>query len=324
MPGKNDKNITEHLHHSSTYYPTLPNINNPYITASTSDNTRKAYRQDIRHFITWGGLLPTTPDVIMQYLQAHASILNSRTIARRLIALKNWHIYQGFIDPTAHAAVKKTCLGIQRIHGKPKDKAPALGMEQLVQMVSYLKAQQSLAALRNSALLQLGFFGAFRRSELIQIKLCHLEFLSQGLEIQIPHSKTDQFHVGQVCAIPYGNELLCPITALQKWLEVSRIKEGAIFRRICHNKRVSEQTLSAQSLNLIIKSIAKACELPQAAKYSSHSLRRGFATSASQRGVSFPTLMRHGRWKNERTVFEYIEEGQRFEDNAAKMILHKL
>src|ERR1700721_1152749 len=73
-----------------------------YIQAATSHNTRRAYRQDIQHFIAWGGLLPATPDIIISYLHEHAEILNPRTLSRRLTALKNWHTYQELADPTAH------------------------------------------------------------------------------------------------------------------------------------------------------------------------------------------------------------------------------
>ncbi len=63
------------------------------------------------------------------------------------------------------------------------------------------------------------------------------------------------------------------------------------------------------------------CNLANAEKFSSHSLRRGFATTASRKGVPFVSIMRHGRWRHEGTVLGYIEEGQRFQENAAKMIL---
>lgn len=98
-----------------------------YIIAATSDNTRRAYQSDIRHFIEWGGLLPTTAETMMHYLQQQAERLNPRTLVRRLTALKNWHLYQGFPDPTSHSMIRKTLSGIKHIHGKPKDKAKALG-----------------------------------------------------------------------------------------------------------------------------------------------------------------------------------------------------
>ena len=78
--------------------------NNPYIHAATSANTRRAYQTDIRHFEDWGGRLPTNTQVILDYLQTFAPKLNPRTLSRRLIALKHWHLYQGFSDPTQHPA----------------------------------------------------------------------------------------------------------------------------------------------------------------------------------------------------------------------------
>jgi hypothetical protein len=82
---------------------------NPYLHAATSDNTRKAYQNDIAHFVSWGGLLPTSPHVIIHYLQAYAIQLNPRTLVRRLTAIKHWHTYQNFPDPTAYPYI---CLRI--------------------------------------------------------------------------------------------------------------------------------------------------------------------------------------------------------------------
>ena len=73
--------------------------------------------------------------------------------------------------------------------------------------------------------------------------------------------------------------------------------------------------------NIIIQSIAKACRLPDADQFSSHSMRRGFATEASKKGASFGAIMRQGRWRHEGTVLGYIEEGKRFEGNAADVLL---
>ncbi|TAK75601.1 MAG: integrase, partial [Gammaproteobacteria bacterium] len=51
-------------------------VSNPYIKAATSENTRKAYRNDIQHFEKWGGRLPASPESIILYLQAYAAVLN--------------------------------------------------------------------------------------------------------------------------------------------------------------------------------------------------------------------------------------------------------
>ncbi len=298
----------------------LQNVN-PYLHAATSENTRKAYQQDIRHFMVWGGLLPTTPEIILQYLQHYAEKLNPQTLKRRIIAIRHWHTYQGFNDPTSHPLIIKMLSGISRLHGTPPTKAPTLSVEQLIKIANYLSAQGSLAAYRDNALLQIGFFGAFRRSELAALKWEDINFVAEGLVILIPRSKTDQEGKGLICAIPYGNKVLCPVGALQQWRKRSNITMGPVFNRISKNSQQKSSALSPVSINWIIKKYAQVCELPDAKSYSGHSLRRGFATAASRKGASFSAIMRHGRWRHEGTVHGYIEEGQQFKDNAVNSIL---
>jgi integrase len=292
-----------------------------YIAAATSANTRKAYQQDVRHFMAWGGLLPTTPDVIIRYLENYATELNPRTLVRRVTALKNWHLYQGFADPTAHPLLRKTLVGIKNIHGKPKDKAAALQVADLITMANFLRARGKLSDWRNNALLQIGFFGAFRRSELTAIQYEHVHFMPQGIEIIIPRSKTDQFGAGQKCAIPYGDQILCPVVALKAWCAKANIATGYIFRGITRGDAIMHKPIAAEHLNIIMKTLARHCNLPNADGYSSHSLRRGFATAASQRGASLSAIMKQGRWRHSDTALGYVEEGLRFEDNAASIVL---
>ena len=296
---------------------------NPYLHAATSDNTRQAYQNDIKHFVAWGGLLPASADIVIAYLQAFATTLNPRTLVRRLTAIKHWHTYQGFFDPTSNPNVRKTLTGIMHVHGTPKEKAPALTIENLVSMTTFLKAQNKLSAWRNNAILQVGFFGAFRVSELINIHVEHITFSKEGMEVLIPRSKTDQIGEGQHCAIPYGDEQLCPVTALKAWCEHAGISDGVIFREVDKHGNIGTKPLSGKSISIMIKAVAKNCHLSDADDFSSHSLRRGFATTASRSGAPIMSIMRQGRWRHEGTVLGYIEEGQRFEANAAKIILQK-
>ncbi|MGE3920798.1 MAG: site-specific integrase [Gammaproteobacteria bacterium] len=296
---------------------------NQYLAAAISHNTQRAYQQDIQHFRYWGGLLPTNPQQIIAYLEHYAALLNPRTLQRRLTAIKQWHFSQSMTDPTTHPLIAKTLKGILRIHGQPLVKAPALTWEQLQIMVHYCEQQNTLTDLRNSTLLLLGFFGAFRRSELTAIQFEHLQFHEKGLEIVIPRSKTDTTGEGSLVAIPHTHQTICPVMQLKKWLKNSNIQCGFIFRRMHKNQRLSEAPLASQNVNFIMKTIAKVCRLPNAEKFSSHSLRRGFATAASQKGAPFLTIMRHGRWKHQGTVMGYIEAAQSFENNPIDLILNK-
>jgi site-specific recombinase XerD len=306
------------------HYPAVnPGLTNPYIHLATSNNTRKAYRSDIRHYEAWGGRLPATPDMIAHYLHFYADKLNPRTLTRRLIAIKHWHEYQGFNDPTYHPAIQKTMTGILRTHGCPKEKARALMPDELSQIVKQLADDPSLAAARDNALLQTGFFGALRRSELVAIHHEHITWDKAGIEILLPASKTDQAHEGQYCVVPYGNETLCPIKALKNWLDRSHINTNAIFRPITLGDRLGDTALTPLSVNYILKARANLAGLSNIDRLSSHSLRRGLATSAARAGAPLQAIMRAGRWKQTNTVMEYIEGSERFTENAAAHVLQK-
>ena len=299
-------------------------LTNRYQIAATSDNTRRSYQSDIRHFQNWDGQLPTTTEAILRYLHDFAEILNPRTLARHITAIKQWHLYQNFFDPTHSPIVSKTLTGILRIHGKPKNKAQPLLPEHLIKIIEYLNTQNTLSALRDNTLLQIGFLGAFRRSELVAIRVEHINWQTDGIEILIPKSKTDQEHSGQYCAIPNGNEKLCGVSALKKWLDFAEIEDGDIFRRIRKGNNIDNSHLTPTSVNNILKAHAIATNIENAKNFSSHSMRRGLATTASREGASIQAIMRQGRWKQVDTVMQYIEAAKRFEENAAGQVLLKL
>jgi integrase len=292
-----------------------------YLKAATADNTRLAYRSDIRHFERSGGLLPTTPDAILKYLHDYAVSLNPRTLARRITAIKQWHLYQGFADPTQHATIGKTLKGLARIHGKPRVKAYALTVPDLLNIISALKEDFSLTAIRDNAILQIGYFGALRRSEITNMCMEDLTWCDEGLDILIPQSKADQTHEGQFSAVPYGKGELCPLQALKCWLDNANIKTGFIFRSIKKGNKVQASKLTGASINQIVKSRAEQAGLSSFNEISSHSLRRGLTTSGSEANASLTSLMRHGRWKHTNTVMEYIDATARFKDNVATRVM---
>jgi integrase len=298
----------------------LPANSQPYWQIATSANTRKAYQSDIRHFIAAGGFLPAITEGILHYLNQHAHVVNHRTLKRRLVAIKHWHAYQNFPDPTAHPLVKKTLRGIARTHGVPAEKAPIISVEQLITLSTRLTAQTTLQAVRDLALLLIGFFGAFRRSELVAIQWSHISFVPEGIEIIIPRSKTDPEAVGEICAIPIGHGSICPVAALHAWQERSGFNQGYVFRSVRYGKCDPSKGLNPKTVSDIVKQHAIESQWPHAEHYSGHSLRRGFAPAASQRGASLGAIMRQGRWHHEATVHGYIEEGKRFEANAAAAI----
>lgn len=82
--------------------------------------------------------------------------------------------------------------------------------------------------------------------------------------------------------------------------------------------------ITVLSVNHILQRNAESAGLDNAKQFSSHSLRRGFATAASRNGVSLQSIMQQGRWKQVSTVMEYIQAAGRFENNAASQVLQHL
>jgi len=145
-----------------------------YIKAATRDNTRRSYRSAIDHFeVTYGGLLPATPNTIAQYLINYAESLSMNTLKQRLSAIAQWHVDQGFPDPTKVPMVKKVLKGIRELHPPKESRARPVQIEQLQQIVAHLDNEIELATatndnvarllcLRNKSFVLLGFWQGFR------------------------------------------------------------------------------------------------------------------------------------------------------------------
>lgn len=294
-----------------------------FLAAATSDNTRRAYRSAIRHYMNWGGNLPADEASIIRYLLAYAGSLNPRTLALRLTALSQWHIHQGFTDAASTPTVRKTLAGIERTHGKPKKKAKALPLEDLERIIAHLSALDTLKARRDNALLQIGFFGGYRRSEIVSLQVEHIAWEPEGIVITLPRSKTDQRGEGIVKAIPFGDKRCCPPSALRAWLDAAGIESGALFRAVSRRGEVSAAPLHEASVNTILAAGAKSAALDYVPELSSHSLRRGMATSAHRAGAGFRDIKRQGGWRHDGTVLGYIEEAGLFEENAAQALLRR-
>jgi len=288
-----------------------------YLKASVSENTWRAYRDDLKHFSEWGGTLPATPEQVAAYLAHYAPTLAVSTLARRLASLSKAHRVNGYINPVSTELVRSTMQGIRNTHGThQRQVAPAI-KEDILAMVRGLSGTKGT---RNKALLLIGFAGAFRRSELVSLTVEDVEHVKQGLVILLRRSKTDQAGEGRKVAIPYARGTVCPVHALQDWLDLSGITTGLIFRGITRHGKISEQGLAPQSVALVVKERAAATGL-DAAKYSGHSLRAGLVTSAAQAGVSSWKIRQQTGHKSEAMLLRYIRDANIFTDNAAGGVL---
>ena len=166
----------------------------------------------------------------------------------------------------------------------------------------------------------IGFSGGFRRNEIVSLDYDDLDFVQEGLKISLRRSKTDQFGEGYVKALPYFDKSqYCPVVSLKRWIKISKISSGALFRRFTKGLNMTENRLTDQTVALLIKKYLKLAGI-DSKNYSGHSLRSGFATSAAESGAEERSIMTMTGHKSTEMVRRYIKESNLFKNNALNKI----
>ncbi len=291
-----------------------------YILHAKANNTIKSYKSDWKDFVTYCqarnvSSLSADIDTVINYVADMAETKKVSTIVRRLSSISQAHQAAGCGSPTFSFGVKAVVKGIKKEKGTIPIKKTAAVIEDIRAMVNTLGG--SLADIRDRALILIGFAGAFRRSELVAIKMDDIEFNRDGLTITLKHSKTDQEGQGYKKGIPYGsNSDTCPVRSLQDWLQGAKITSGPLFRRINRHGQIGTMALSDQSVALIVKKLVKAAGLDER-KYSGHSLRSGLITTAANKGVDERSIMKQSGHKSLTVMRGYIQDATLFKNNAA-------
>ena len=304
---------------------TLNNLKN-----SKANNTIRAYKSDFRDFggfCAKNGLksLPADPKVVSLYL-TYLSTKDAKmsTLRRRLVSIGVIHRLKGHYLDMKHPIIIENLMGIKRKKGSyQKGKKPIL-INHLKLMIEAIDKDTSdetgIRKLRDKTIILLGFAGGFRRIELISIDFEDLEFVSEGVKIFIRKSKTDQFGEGMIKGLPYfTNQKYCPVWHLKKWLEISEIKSGPIFRRFSKGLNLGKNRLTDQSVALFLKKHLSNAGIENK-NYSGHSLRSGFATVTAESGADERSIMAMTGHKTTQMVRRYIKEANLFKNNALNKI----
>jgi len=304
---------------------TLNNLKN-----SKANNTIRAYKSDFKDFggfCAKNGLksLPTEPKIVSLYM-TYLSTKDAKmsTLRRRLVSIGVIHRLKGHYLDTKHPIIIENLMGIKRKKGSyQKGKKPIL-INHLKLIIDEIDKdtydETGIRKLRDKTIILLGFAGGFRRIELISIDYEDLEFVAEGVKIFIRKSKTDQFGEGMIKGLPYfTNQQYCPVWHLKKWLEISEIKSGPIFRRFFKGLNLGKNRLTDQSVALFLKKYLSNAGIENQ-DYSGHSLRSGFATVSAEAGADERSIMAMTGHKTTQMVRRYIKEANLFKNNALNKI----
>ena len=302
---------------------TLLNLKN-----SKANNTVRAYKSDFNDFGLFcakNGFkpLPSEPKIVSLYL-THLSTKDAKmsTLKRRLVSIGVIHRLKGHYLDTKHPSIIENIMGIKRRKGSiQKGKKPIL-INHLREIIKVIDEQdkEPIKKLRDRSIILIGFSGGFRRNEIVSLDYDDLDFVTEGLKINLKRSKTDQYGEGSVKGLPYfDSSKYCPVVTIKNWIETSKIDSGPLFRRFTKGSNLSKNRLTDQSVALIIKDYLQLAGI-DSKNYSGHSLRSGFATTAAESGAEERTIMAMTGHKSPEMVRRYIKEANLFKNNALNKI----
>ena len=140
-------------------------------------NTLKSYYADTKAFVDWCFVkniepFPLTSSGIREYMEAMAANYSYASIRRRLSCLRRINKLLGYQDQTQTEEIYLTIRRLKRSKCLEQQQAVGINHDLLVQM---LAAQpDTLAGIRNRAMLSLGYDLLARRSELVALRTTDL------------------------------------------------------------------------------------------------------------------------------------------------------
>ena len=336
------------------------------VAGSRAEGTRRTYASAWRRFEAWCTVqghtaLPAHPVTVAAYLVDAAAIYTESgerayapvTLARWVAAIGHHHRTTGHSTPHTHDLVRSTLSGIRREYAangdRPRTPRAPLLVDDILTIVG--SARQAVTGWatevherRDCALLLLGFAGAFRRSELVEL-VCGDVTVHRldGIHVRLRRSKTDQEGAGAVRAVPFTtSHLSCPPCAYVRWAQVvaaydlvgrpgvirllrtatafenhvcrsalPRMRARApLFRAIRKNGNLSDTALSGASVHAAIRRRAALAGYDDnvVAQLGGHSLRAGFVTQAFRNGADAHAIMRQTGHASPAVVELYARE----------------
>lgn len=300
-----------------------------YAHASLAQGTARVYEMHWRTFQAWCAALklqalPTLPAVMAQYATALAKAdkkWSTINIAMTVVNQANMAHNNTAIRPDPY--VRTVLRGIRRTIGTAPDQAAPFLAESLKKGMSAFSDKTAIG-IRDRAMLSVGFFGAFRRSELVSLNVGDLTLDSKGWVVTLRRSKTDQEGKGTKRGLPYAAEpAVCPVRTVQAWLDVRQragvpdTADSPLFLRVDNlHDYIIDARLTGQVVTRIVKQAAEAAGL-NVEDFSAHSLRAGFVTTAARAGKSVHSIKRQTGHNSIGMIDRYVRDATVFDDNAA-------
>jgi len=278
-----------------------------------------AYESAWRSFEAWcasagRASLPASGETLALYVAARLEAGRRATgLEQHVAAIAFRHRSDGLAMPD-RTEVRAVIAGAKRAasgSGFAAGKA-ALSAGELRRICGRLVRDGGVVALRDRAVLCLGFASGLRRSNLANLDLADVRFERRGLVVAVRRSKTDQEGRGVDLGILRGvRPDTCPVRALRAWLVERGPWEGPLFSRVRVGGVVTRDRLSTDAVARIVQAAVSSIGL-DARRYGAHSLRAGFATAAADQGATAFEIMRVTQHRSIAMVQRYVRHTEVF------------
>nr|WP_241256845.1 tyrosine-type recombinase/integrase [Rhodococcus sp. KRD162] len=320
------------------------------VQSSRSEGTHKTYAVAWRRFTRWcesnGHVtLPAHPITVAAYFVDAADTRTETgerayavsTFGTWIAAINHQHRTTGHLSPSAHELVAATLSGIRREYAsagdRPRTPRDPLLVDDIKLLVETARQRcrgwaDEVLERRDSAILLLGFAGAYRRGELSEMVCGDVTVhRHDGLHIRLRKSKTDQEGRGVVKALPFTeSHETCPPCAYVRWVQVvaafdvggrpavirllrkrelfdGHVCRGGVprtaaraplFRAVTKNGSLGATPLSGSAVHQAIRRRAgnAGYDTTALARLGGHSLRAGFVTQGTRNGADGSAIAR--------------------------------
>lgn len=270
-----------------------------------ADNSRKLYGAMLLRFRAWcaehgySDAAPVDQRALAAWLLDLAQSGKAVSSIEVALAAVRWTHEQAGLPFARTPALSNVMKRIRREYAaEPKQAAP-LKPAMLAEIIA--DADTSMLGMRDAALLALSYIFALRRSELVGLDLGIagdgggvLTLTPDAISITIRRSKTSQ-EAAQSVTIPREKNPRA-VGAIERWLREAKIEPGSpVMRAISPMGTVRPIRLDADTASgavqrrvgkfFISTGMAKADAFTAAKRYSGHSGRVGFITTAVERGA---------------------------------------
>ena len=265
-----------------------------FIKSGIPENTIRTYGRASRKLAEWLDGRELTDARLSEYLQKlYNEGLSPSTIAV-VVAAVNWQAAFEGMPKVVGKVTTETLKTIRRLGaGRGRGQVDPLTWKQVEKVVTYAEAANTIAGLRDSAMIRLMSDCLLRISEGVAVNCGDVSNV-----LKVRHSKTDQERKGATLYICEDTRAV-----IAEYREQAGIERGALFRRIRRGDVVTGQRLTTEGARLAIKRWAEKAKIK--GFISGHSMRVGSAVELVKRNVSDAELRVAGRWKDNRMPSHY-------------------